>query len=91
MKYYDKGFITRYKDYTKVEILSAGTTILSLDIYKDNICKGTLQCQSLKSFNKEFLDESYEDSFIKDLFDREDKKIVFRDREKRILIKIIKD
>lgn len=91
MKYYDKGFITKYKDYTKVEILNAGTAILSLDIYENSICKGILQCQSLKSFNKEFLDESYDDNFIKNLFDREDKKVVFRDKEKKILIKIIKD
>lgn len=91
MKFYDKGFITKYQNYTKVEILSTGTTVLNLDIYEDRICKSTFQCQSLKSFNKEFLDTSYKDSFLKDLFEKGDKKIVFRDREKRILIKIIKD
>ena len=91
MKFYDKGFITRYQNYTKVEILSAGTTILNLDIYKDRVCKSTFECQSLSSFNEEFLDKNYKKSFLKDLFDKEDKKIVFRDKEKRILIKIIKD
>ncbi len=91
MKFYDKGFISRYENYTQVQIFSAGSVILNLEIYEDRICSSTFECQDLKEFNKQNLDDSYEDGFIKKLFDSNDKKIVFKDREKGILIKIIKD
>jgi len=91
MKFYDKGFITKFKDYTKVQVFSAGTSVLSLKIYDNQICKDTFSCQSLKSFNKEFLDKSYDDGFIKELFDKEDKEIIHRDKKNKILIKIKKD
>jgi len=91
MKFYDKGFITKFRDYTKVQIFSAGTSVLSLKIYDNQICKDTFKCQSLKSFNNEFLDKSYKDTFIKELFDNEDKEIIHRDKKNNILIKIKKD
>ncbi len=91
MKFYDKGFITKYNNYTKVQILSVGTSILSLKIYDNQICRDTFKCQSLKSFNNEFLHESYNDDFIKELFDSEDKEIIHRDKKNKILIKIKKD
>ena len=91
MKFYDKGFITKYSDYTNVQILQAGTAILNLKIYDNQICRDTFTCQSLRSFNNEFLDKSYADSFIKDLFDNEDKEIIHRDKKNKILIKIKKD
>ena len=91
MKFYDKGFISKFKNYTQVQIFSAGTMILNLDIYKDKICKSTLECISSKSFNKENLDTSYSDDFLKILFDKNDKRVVFRDKSKGILIKITRD
>ena len=91
MKFYDKGFITKSRDYTKVQIFSAGTSVLSLKIYDNQICKDTFKCQSLKSFNDEFLNKSYKDTFIKELFDNEDKEIIHRDKKNNILIKIKKD
>jgi len=91
MKFYDKGFITQYDNYTQVQIFSAGTLVLNLEIYEDKICTGTFKCLSLKEFNAQNLDSSYENNFIKKLFDKNSKKTVFRDRNNGILIKIIKD
>lgn len=91
MKFYDKGFIYKYKNYTQVQIFSAGTVVLDMKIYKDRVCKSTFECQNLKTFNKQNLDSSYKDSFLKDLFDKNEKEVVFRDKEKRILIKIRRD
>ena len=91
IKFYDKGFISKYDNYTSVQILSAGTSVFNLKIYDNRICRDTFKCQSLKSFNKEFLDKSYEDNFIKKLFDNEDKEITHRDKKNNILIKIKKD
>lgn len=91
MKFYDKGFISKYHDYIQVQIFSAGNLVLNLDIYEDRICKSTFECQSLKEFNQQNLDASYEESFIKKLFENRDKKVVFRDEKRGILIKIIRD
>ncbi len=91
MKFYDKGFITQYDNYTQVQIFSAGTLVLNLEIYEDRICQSTFKCQSLKVFNAQNLDRSYADNFIKKLFDKTSKKTVFRDKKNGILIKITKD
>lgn len=91
LKYYDKGFISIYNDYTQVEILSAGTTILNLKMYNNRICRDTFECQSFKSFNKEFLSGEYKDSFIKELFEKKEKNTIFRDKKNSILIKILRD
>jgi len=91
MKYYDKGFVSKYNDHLNVQIFSAGTSILSLDIYDDKICKDSFRCESSSSFNKKFLDESYKKNFLKELFNQDKKEIIHRDRKNNILIKIIKD
>ena len=91
LKFYDKGFISKFDDYTKVEILSAGTSVLSLQIYEDRICRDTFECQNLESFNAEFLDKNYDKQFLKELFEKEDKEIIHRDKKNKILIKITKD
>lgn len=91
MKFYDKGFIYKYNDYTQVQIFSAGMAILDMKIYDDQVCKSTFKCQDLKTFNKENLNESYEDDFIKKLFEKNDKEIIHRDKENGILIKIRRD
>lgn len=91
MKFYDKGFITKFEDYTKVQVLSTGVTILELDIYENQICKDTFKCQSAKSFNEEFLHKSYKNNFLKALFEKEEKETTFRDMQNNILIKIKRD
>jgi len=91
MKFYDKGFIYKYDDYTQVQIFSAGTAVLDMKIYEDRICKSTFECQDLRTFNRQNLHESYDDKFIKNLFDKNQKEVVHRDRENRILIKIKRD
>ncbi len=91
MKFYDKGFIYNYSDYTQVQIFSAGVAILDMKIYEDKVCKSTFKCQDLKTFNAENLSASYEDTFLKKLFNKKDKEIIHRDSENGILIKIRKD
>lgn len=91
MKFYDKGFIYKFKDYTQVQIFSAGTVVLDMKIYDNRVCRSTFKCQDLKTFNKNNLSSSYEDSFIKELFERDEKEIIHRDNENKILIKIKRD
>ena len=91
MKFYDKGFIYKFKEYTQVQIFSAGTAILDMKIYEDRICRATFECQDLKTFNKENLSSTYEDDFLKKLFEKNEKEITHRDKENGILIKILKD
>ena len=91
MKFYDKGFIYKYKDFTQVQIFSAGTAILDMKIYEDKVCRSTFKCQDLNTFNKENLSSTYEDSFLKDLFERNEKSVIHKDMENGILIKILKD
>lgn len=91
MKFYDKGFIYEYDDYTQVQIFSAGAAVLDLKIYEDQICRSTFECQDLQTFNTNFLHKSYDENFLKELFNKKEKNIVHRDRENRILIKIKRD
>ncbi|CAM3590489.1 hypothetical protein [Arcobacter aquimarinus] len=91
MKFYDKGFIYKYKEFTQVQIFSAGTAILDMKIYNDRICRTTFKCQDLKTFNKENLSSSYPDNFLKELFEKEQKEVIHRDKQNDILIKIIRD
>lgn len=60
-------------------------------MYEDRICKDTFACQDLQAFNKEFLHESYEDQFLKKLFEKNQQNIIYRDKENKILIKIRRD
>lgn len=91
LKFYDKGFISKFQNYTEVQILSAGTAVLKLKIYEDKLCRDTFECQTLDSFNREYLSSSYEDNFLKELFEKDEKEIIFKDKENSILIKIKKD
>ncbi len=91
MKFYDKGFIQKFPTYTKVTIFSAGVTILELKIYEDKICKNLFACESLKEFNEKHLASSYEDGFLKELFEKDEKNITHKDSKNNILIKIFKD
>jgi len=91
MKFYDKGFIFKYKEYTQVQIFNAGTAILDMKIYDDKICRSTFKCQDLKTFNKENLSSTYADNFLKELFERNEKEVSFKDKENGVFIKIIRD
>jgi hypothetical protein len=91
MKLYDKGFIKTYPNHTQVAIFSAGTAVLELKIYENRICKDTFECESLSDFNKKHLSPTYEEHFIKKIFEKKDKTILFEDRVHNIVIKIIKD
>jgi len=91
MKFYDKGFIRTYSNHTQVSIFSAGTAVLELKIYENRICKDTFECQTLKQFNQKHLNSSYEEQFIKNLFEKKGKTIFFEDKKNGITIKIIKD
>lgn len=91
MKFYDKGFISTFGDYTQVQIYSAGKTVLDFKVYENQVCKSTFECESSKEFNKKYLHSSYEENFLKTIFDDKKKNTVFRDKEHNILIKIKKD
>lgn len=91
MKFYDKGFVSIFPFYTQLQIYSAGSLVLDLKVYEERICKSAFKCLSSKAFNEEFLHSSYKKDFFKNLIEQKEKKIVFRDKENHILIKIIKD
>ena len=44
-----------------------------------------------KSFNKENLASTYPNNFLKELFERNQKEVIHRDKVNDILIKIIRD
>jgi|TARA_R110002033_G_scaffold9971_4_gene32783 hypothetical protein len=91
MKFYDKGFISKFENYTQVQIYSVGKTVLDMKIYKDRVCTSTFECESLKEFNKKYLSSSYEDSFLESIFNSNKKDVIFRDKKNQVLIKIKKD
>lgn len=91
MKYYDKGFISKFNNFTQVQIYSAGKTVLDLKIYDDRVCQSTFECESLDTFNRKYLHKSYERTFLKDIFESPKEEVVFRDNKNKILIKIKKD
>jgi hypothetical protein len=62
-----------------------------MKIYDDKICRTTIKCQDLESFNKENLASSYPNNFLKELFERNEKEVIHRDKPNDILIKIIRD
>jgi len=91
LKFYDKGFIYKFEDYTQVQVFSTGIAIFDVKIYDDKICQSTFKCQSLDTFNKENLSSTYPKNFLKELFGKNEKEIIHKDIENSILIKIIKD
>ena len=74
MKFYDKGFITKYTNHIQVQIFSAGNAVLNLTIYEDRICTSTFECLSPSSYNEQNLHNSYPKNFLKNLFENSDKK-----------------
>lgn len=86
LKFYDKGFISKYDDYIHLQIFQVGNIVLDLKIYKDTVCQSTLECISSKEFNKKYLHNSYKDDFLYNIFSQ--KKIYFKDTINNILIKV---
>ena len=86
MKFYDLGFIRKYDNYIELNILNAGNSILRLNIYKNKICKSTLQCISSKEFNQKYLSTEYNEQFLYNLFNQN--KIDFKDKKNRVHIKV---
>jgi hypothetical protein len=86
IKFYDKGFITKYEDKIHLQIFNVGRLVLDLKIYKDEVCQGTLQCINSKEFNSQYFHKSYKDDFLYNLFSQN--KIYFKDRQNGILIKV---
>lgn len=91
MKFYDKGFINKFSDFTQVQIFTAGQVVLDMKIFDDRVCTSTFKCKDVKTFNKEYLSSSYEDDFLKKLFEKPQKNIIHRDKKNKIFIKILKD
>lgn len=91
MKFYDKGFITHFSDYTQVQIYSTGQKVLDLTLYDNQVCQSTFECMSAKDFNKAYFHKSYAGNFLKELLEKSEKEVVFRDKKNGILIKIKKD
>ena len=89
MKFYDKGFVTQYDDYIHLQVLSLGKVVLDLEIYKDKICEGTLQCMDANEFNLKYLSKDYKENFMFNLFKKD--KVYFKDKKNNILIKVKKD
>ncbi len=88
MKFYDKGFVKRFNDYVNLQIYNSGQVALNINIFKNKICKGFLQCQSSKEFNRLYLSSSYDDDFLYKLFIS--KKVYFKDKPNGIFIKVKK-
>ena len=88
MKFYDKGFVKVYDRYINLQIYNTGVVALNLDIHKDKVCKGFLQCMDSSEFNKKYLSDTYEDSFLYELFSS--KKIYFKDKVNKVFIKVKK-
>ena len=88
MKFYDKGFVKIYNNFINLQIYNSGIIALNLNIYKNKVCKGFLQCMSSKEFNKNYLSSQYEDDFLYKLFSK--KNIYFKDKNNSIFIKVKK-
>ena len=69
-----------------MQLLNTGTVVLNLEIYKNKVCQGTLECISSEEFNKKYLVNTYNDQFLYNLFKKD--KVYFNDKENKILIKV---
>lgn len=86
MKFYDKGFITKYDDHIKLEVYNVGQLVLYLEIYKGKVCQSTFECMKAEDFNLKYLHNSYKEDFLYNLFSQN--KIYHKDKKNNILIKV---
>ncbi len=89
MKFYDKGFVTRYDEYIHLQIFNIGMVVLDLKIYEDEVCKSSFECLNNKEFNLKYLAKDYDDKFLYNLFLKDN--IRFKDKTNNIFIKVTKD
>ena len=54
----DTGFINQGKDYTNVQIFSAGSVLFNLEIMGNNICLDG-RCLDKRAFNQQFFQEEH--------------------------------
>lgn len=114
----DGGFLRTGKNYTNLQIFSAGSPVMNLEI-GNRVCIENEGCLSKEDFNKRFLYEKYPESLLENvlngrvifeksgfiakkngfaqkieqgrvniIYEVNDKKIYFKDRTNRILIKL---
>ncbi len=62
----DSGFLKKGKDFTNLQVFSAGNVILNLKITKNSICDGNL-CLSKKEFTKRYLSKNYPENILEDI------------------------
>ncbi|HIP11391.1 MAG TPA: hypothetical protein EYG73_01605 [Arcobacter sp.] len=89
MKFYDQGFVNKYKDYIALNILNLGKSVLYLEIYENRVCQSTFRCIPSSEFNTKYLSATYKDDFLYKLFLR--KNIYHKDKKEGIFIKVISD
>lgn len=89
MQFYDKGFVTKYRDRINLSIFSFGQVALQLDIYPDRICKSSFKCLSAQDFNNKYLSSSYKENFLYTLFQKNN--INFKDKTIGVKIKVINE
>jgi hypothetical protein len=87
LQFYDKGFITKYRDRINLTIFSFGQVALKLDIFPDRVCQSTFECLSSKEFNTQYLSSKYNENFLYTLFQKDS--INFKDKHEGIKIKVI--
>lgn len=63
----DTGFINQGKDYTNVQIFSAGTILFNLEV-QDDICLDG-RCTSRTEFNKLFFEHPHYEAMINDVLE----------------------
>jgi len=71
MRYSDMGFIYKYDNRTKVQVYALGQPLVSLDIYRDNVCMSLLECMSKSEFNSKVLSQNYPNDTIEKIFNGE--------------------
>lgn len=67
-RYADMGFVYQNNDMLKVEIYSSGKPVMSLKVFKDQVCMSTLECMSAERFNAQLLSHYYPKTLLKDIF-----------------------
>lgn len=85
MKFYDKGFITKYHNHIHLTIFNLGKVVLDLKVYENQICQGLFECISTQEFNKKYLHKDYEKKFLYEVLQQNN--IYFKDKKNKILIK----
>lgn len=84
IKYYDQAFISNYKNYINLNLLSAGTALANINIYEEKICRKFYECISAEEFNRKVLHINTKENILYKILTKKIK--VFRN--KGVLIKV---